>query len=146
MASKVKRYENWIWMPHAGHLCVGQDCRFHLATCVGKYLVSTVGEYWPSRGVREIHAKIHDPQWLAENFSRKGDDFDHAYMKRFGYETIGCDRKYETMVFKAKKSKEKNSCCPWRMANGSELDMCGYNKPEDAYAGHMKLCKKWSKK
>lgn len=34
----------WIWMPHAGHLCVGDKCRFHLNTFVGKYIVSTIGD------------------------------------------------------------------------------------------------------
>ena len=26
--------DKWIWMPHAGHLIVGNDCRFHLNTKV----------------------------------------------------------------------------------------------------------------
>jgi hypothetical protein len=30
---------------NAGHLCVSHCCEFHLTTKVGKYLVSTVGEY-----------------------------------------------------------------------------------------------------
>lgn len=37
----------WVWMPHAAHLIVGQDCRFHLATKVGDYVISTVGEWRP---------------------------------------------------------------------------------------------------
>ena len=49
--------DKWVWMGHAGHFICGHDCRFHMATRVGKYLVSTVGELWPSRAVREIHAK-----------------------------------------------------------------------------------------
>lgn len=146
MTESKKRKKEWVWMPHAGHLCVGIDCRFHLSTYVGKYLVSTVGEYWPSRSGREIYAKIYDPKWLEENFSRLGDDFDSAYMKRFGYVKIGCDRKYETMVFKAKKYEEKNSCCPWRMGNGTVFDMSGYNEPADACMGHLKMCQKWSEK
>ena len=36
---------DWTWMPHAGHLIVGQDCRFRLNTEVGGWIVSTVGEY-----------------------------------------------------------------------------------------------------
>jgi len=47
----------WIWMPHAGHLIVSSDCRFHLNTYVGGYIVSTVGEYFPDEGVREIFAE-----------------------------------------------------------------------------------------
>ena len=30
-----------------GHLCVSDFCRFSLATIVGDYLVSTIGEYYP---------------------------------------------------------------------------------------------------
>lgn len=35
----------WIWYGHAGHLCVADFCRFHLATQVGKFMISTVGDY-----------------------------------------------------------------------------------------------------
>lgn len=133
----------WIWMPHAGHLIIGDSCRFHLTTYVGKYVVSTVGEWWPYRGSREIHAEVYDPQWLLENKFRKGDDFDCAYMKKFGFEEIGANRKYETMVFKAKKTKDY-LCCPYRVTDFSELDFDGYNDAELAYKGHLKMCKKWS--
>ena len=131
-------------MPHPAHLIVGHNCRFVLATYVGKYIVSTVGEYWPDRVVREIHAEVHDPKWLIENKHLKGDYFDSAYFKKFGYETIGVGRTYETMVFEAKKSKIK--CCPYRIISGKDLDFGSYNKPEEAFKGHLKLCKKWSKK
>ena len=131
-------------MPHAAHLIVGNDCRFFLATYVGKYIVSTVGEYWPDKVVREIHAKVHDPKWLSENEHLKGDNFDSAYFKKFGYEEIGLGRIYETMVFKAEKS--KIDCCPYEINSGSEVDFGSYNTPEEAFKGHMKLCKKWSKK
>lgn len=136
--------DKWVWMPHAGHLCVGNSCRFHLATYVGKYIVSTVGEYWPERAVREIHAQIHDKEWFLKNRELKGDYFDAEYMKRFGFEEIGYQRKYETMVFKAVKS--ENKCCPYVMESGSDVDMDGYNTPEEAFQGHLKMCKKWSAK
>jgi hypothetical protein len=134
----------WVWMGHAGHLIVAHDCRFHLSTYVGLYLVSTVGEYWPDKAIREIHASVHDSVWLKENSHRQGDDFDTAYFKRFGYETIGFDRRYETMVFQAKPSNQ--ACCPWVQVSGTELDFSGYNTAEDAYKGHMSLCYKWTKK
>ena len=106
--------EKWVWMPHAGHCIIGDQCRFHLSTYVGKYLVSTIGEYCTERSSREINA----------------------------FENIGCDRKYETMVFKAKKSKHK--CCPYKMISGDNIDMDSYNDADSAYAGHLKICKKWS--
>ena len=103
--------KNWIWMPHPGHFICSSQCRFIMNTCVGKYIVSTVGEWWPDRGQREIHAKIYDPAWFAEHHALLGDNFDREYKKKFGYEDIGCDRKYETMVFKSRKSGHK--CCPY---------------------------------
>lgn len=36
--------KDWIWMGHQAHLCV--NCRFHLATFVNGYIVSTVGDYY----------------------------------------------------------------------------------------------------
>lgn len=136
--------DKWIWMPHPGHFICSKDCQFFLNTYIGGYIVSTVGEYWPDRQVREIHAKIFDPKWFAESSSLKGDSFDRAYMQRFGYEEIGCDRKYETMVFKAKKGAE--ICCPYGASNWSCIDSESYNSPLEAKNGHLKLCAKWSKK
>ena len=130
-------------MPHAGHFICANKCQFHLNTYVGKYIISTVGELWNERGVREIHAQVYDSKWLADNMHLKGDYFDNAYMKRFGYEEIGCDRKYETMVFKAKKTMHK--CCPYGIVVSKDVDMQGYNNADDAKIGHYKLCNKWSK-
>ncbi len=136
--------ENWVWMPHAAHFICGRSCQFKLATYVGKYIVSTVGELWNDQAVRRIHAKIFDKEWYEKNKDLIGDPFNHAYMKKFGFEDIGCDRKYETMVFKARKSKHK--CCPYEIIVEKEVDFECYNEAEDAYKGHMKLCKKWGSK
>lgn len=136
-------------MPHAAHFIAASKCRFHLATYVGDYIVSTVGEYWPERSVREIHARIHDLRWLADHEHLLGDAFDHAYMNRFGYEDIGADRTYETMVFKAKKSEENDpdyQCCPYSIIVQEEVDFDGYKTATDAYKGHLALCNKWSNK
>ena len=133
-------------MPHAGHLIVSRDCKFHLNTYIGKYIVSTVGEYYPDRQVREIHANIHNKKWFDENKHLKGDNFDCAYFKEFGYMTIGAgeDSIYETMVFKAKKS--ENGCCPYTQIPGEDLHCERYATSGEAFKGHLKLCKKWSKK
>ena len=131
--------ENWVWMPHPGHLIVSRDCRFHLNTYVGSYIVSTVGEYLPDYQVREIIAESRNVE-----LKGKGDERLADYMKKIGYEEIGCDRKYETMVFKAKKSKDK--CCPYTAKDWGELDADGYNAAEDAFRGHYKMCNIWTKK
>jgi len=135
------------WFGHAAHFILGHRCRFHLATQVGKYLVSTVGELWSERPTREIIARSDDPKWLEANRHLLGDDFDHAYFKRFGYDTVGCDRKYETMVFKAgAPCKSKDCGCGLPTIDGSEQDFAGYNDAGSATAGHLKLVKKWSKR
>lgn len=133
----------WVWMPHAGHFILGDKCRFHLNTYVGKYIVSTVGELWNDEQVRRIHASIHNPEWYSENKDLKGDYFDNAYFKEFGFEALGLRHKYESMVFRARKS--SNKCCPYEIIVEKNYDEQRYDTDEEAMAGHMKLCNKWSK-
>lgn len=129
----------WIWMPHAGHLMVGHDCRFHLSTYVGGYVVSTVGEYFPDSIVREIIATSRNVQLKGKGDARRAD-----YMAKIGFEPVGCDRLYETMVFNAVEN--DSGCCPWRQEGGVDIDTCGYNDPGEAEKGHMQLCEKWAAK
>lgn len=140
------RKKDWKWFGNAGHFICGSDCRFHLCTQVGNYLISTVGQYLPSRVSREIHAKVYDPEWLLENGHLRGDDFDQAYMKKFGYESIGCDRTFETMVFRAGKPCDAKECgCGLPELEGLELDFEPANNAGNATKNHMKLCEKWSR-
>jgi len=127
-----------IWMPHPGHFICGSDCRFHLSTYVNGYIVSTVGELLPEESSREIHAEVRGIKLEGRGDARRAD-----FLDKCGYVDIGYDRKYETMVFKAMKSKEV--CCPWRMAGGSELDFEGYNDPGDACRGHMCMVEKYGR-
>lgn len=139
--------KNWKWFGNAGHLIVSDNCRFHLCTKVGKYLISTVGQYWPVRPVRQILAQSYDPKWLSKNIHLKGDYFDIAYMERFGFQEIGYNRTYETMVFRAGKVCNRKGCkCGMPLINGSELDSEPYNDTKSATEGHMKMCRKWSNK
>ena len=131
--------DKWVWMPHAGHLIVGHDCRFHLNTWVGNFIVSTVGEYWPDEPIREINAQSRGVVLVGRGDERRAD-----YMKKIGYEEIGCNRKYETMVFPAMKSSD--ACCPYTAKSWSELDTSGYNTADDAMRGHYKMCRKWANK
>lgn len=147
MAGKSKRIDEskWKWFGNAAHFICGNSCRFHMATQVGKYLISTVGEMWSERAVREIHARCHDPKWLDKNVHRKGDDFDFHYMKRFGYEQIGCDRTFETMVFEAGKPCDAKACgCGLPSISGSEIDYAAANDAKTATKNHRKLCLKWA--
>lgn len=130
----------WVWMPHPGHLIVALDCRFHLNTYVGGYIVSTVGEYLPDSAVREIFA-----QSRGVTLEGRGDSRRYDYMKKIGYEKIGWDRLYETMVFPAKSNQDDGKhCCPWLAADWSELDTRGYNDSEAAARGHLEMCEKWA--
>jgi hypothetical protein len=156
--------QDWIWMPHAGHLCVSNKCRFHLNTYVNGFIVSTVGEYWPDQIVRRIFVEaerkfesltLNTNNQIVPKYSKeviiklltlKGDDFDDAYMELFGYSEIGHNRLYETMVFNAKPSDEEDGmCCPYRMLTPECLFMEGYNEAKDAYEGHIAMCEKMNK-
>lgn len=46
----------WHWFGNPGHFIGGSECRFHLCTEIGEYLVSTVGEYhpYPEKPMRTI--------------------------------------------------------------------------------------------
>ena len=118
-----------IYMPHPGHFIGGQSCCFHLNTYVNGYIVSTVGEYAPSH--------------VFENGAmrpRRDDD----PVEPFGYPRESS--LYETMVFRAKKSEETDAkwqCCPWRQADGHDLDFKRYATATDAVAGHEAMLKKY---
>lgn len=74
MTDRIPESE-WLWDGHARHLIVSNSCRFHLATRVGDYIVSTVGEY------------------VGPHPDGKGE---YAL-----FETIGAGRLFETFVFHA---------------------------------------------
>lgn len=40
--------EDWVWCGYPLHFVGGKNCRFHLGTRIGDYIVSTVGDYHPS--------------------------------------------------------------------------------------------------
>lgn len=141
MKRVVKKPKAWEWFGNAAHFICGFDCRFHLATLVNGYIVSTVGEYFPDEGSREILASSKGIKLEGRGDARKYD-----FMKKYGYEEIGCDRKYETMVFKAGPVCVRKGCaCGLPEIDGSELDFSGYNDAGAATRGHMAMCKAWAK-
>ena len=132
--------DKWIQMPHPGHFICSSQCRFVINTYVNGYIVSTVGEYVPDSAVRRIIREVRG--WP---LNLKGDEEERDFIKLTGGgDDLGYNRKYETMVFRAKKSNEK--CCPYLQADGTELDSLGYNKSSEATKGHFRLCNKWDKK
>jgi hypothetical protein len=124
-------------MPHAAHLIVADDCRFHLATWVGGHIVSTVGEWLPDESVRERLALSRGIELRGRGDARRAD-----FLKRLGYEEIGAGRRYETMVFPAKAN--PGSCCRYVAAEFHELDTGCYNDALAAYEGHLALCDAWT--
>lgn len=57
----------WEWYGNAGHFIGGRNCRFHLCTEVGDYIVSTIGEYVP-RGCDSPQPLGCEPDSLYETF------------------------------------------------------------------------------
>ena len=112
----------WIWMPHAAHFICASRCQFRLATYVGGFIVSTVGEM-----------EIQNTE-IAKIVGKMVGDFD----------TIGYNRMYETMVFKAIPSAPEFTCCPYGIDVSETVDRDGYNDANAATAGHMALCEKWA--
>lgn len=106
--------DKWIWMPHPAHFCLAETCRFVLSTCVGNYIVSTVGECM----------EWNDPK------------------KERPY-TFGADGdRYETMVFPSVESGRE--CCPFRIQVSEEAETMRYKEAKDAVSGHMSLCEKYA--
>jgi len=106
----------WHWYGMAGHLIVGSQCLHHLCTKVGKHLVSTVGDY--------------RPRTIGDQIGRR--------------EQIGCDRDFETMVFKIIGG-ECQCGCGLPTIDTSEIDFLPANDHKTAEKNHIKLCKKYSR-
>lgn len=135
--------EKWVWMAHPAHFICARDCRFFLATKVGNYIVSTVGEYLPDAPIREIYSKTRNIPIEGMGDARLAD-----YMKKIGFEDLHFGGfKYETMVFTAKPM-PKGECpaCPWRIEVTQCHDEKWYKNSKDAYKGHMALCDKFARK
>lgn len=116
---KIIPVDKWKWHGMAGHFICGDGCLFHMTTQIGRYLISTVGHYLP-RGKASKETER---------------DLEHA-------ETIGCERKFETMVFKRK---GRCQCgCGLPEHDGSDIDFEGYNDYASATKGHMRLCLRYA--
>lgn len=116
----------WKWFGSPGHLCVGQWCRFHLCTQVGKFLVSTVGEYVHPRNSGGSEAT--EFEWLKNNWP--GED-------------VGYKRKYETMVMEVnpKVVCARAGCrCGMPQILRYEVKLLGANQRGEASKNHFEMC------
>ena len=129
--------ETWEWFGSALHLIVGHDCRFHLGTLVGPWVVSTVGEWLPDSSSWDIYAES-----AGVTLRGRGDDRRNQFLREVGYVEIGAGRKYETLVFRATGERcDRDECrCGHPEWSGSELDSDGYNERGDAQRGHYAMC------
>ena len=121
--------KDWIWFGTHAHFICGHWCRFHMATQVGKYLISTVGEYISPRN--SGGSELAETEWWNKNWP--GED-------------VGGGCKYETMVFMAgKQCKAKECGCGLPELAGPELESNRCMTRKQAMKGHMKLCNKYAK-
>lgn len=128
----------WEWFGNAGHFIVAAYCRFHLTTKVGAYLVSTVGEYFPSESVRETIADSRGVKLEGRGDAREAD-----YMRKIGFEALGAGAEtYETMVFHCGNACSEPSCgCGMPIPEDwAELTRERYSTAGEATKGHMRIC------
>lgn len=110
--SKRKQYG------YAAHFICGPFCLFHIATRVGRYLVSTVGDY------------RHPREYVGEKAGE---------MKEIGY-----GRFFETFVFDLKGGKKCSCGCGMPApASWSEIDTLAAKTADVATANHERMCAKW---
>lgn len=114
---------NWFGTP--AHFIGSAWCGFHLATVAGDWIVSTVGELvWPNK------------------IRMREDDF-----HRSNWDTMGIDPGmfYETMVFRAGKPCEEESCgrCGVPALEGDEKEQIRYATAGEATRGHYAMIEKW---
>lgn len=119
----------WEWYGFAGHFICGWWCRYHLVTKVGLVIVSTVGKF--------VHPR----------HSQGNERSEREWLKTHPQgEEVGCDRFYETMVFKAGNRCDSAECgCGETLAaDGDSLDFWPANSGADARANHMKACQQYA--
>ena len=125
--------DKWEWYGVHGHWVCGKWCRFHLFTKVGKYLVSTVGEY--------VHPRN----------SGGSEAVERAYLtdNPFGERIpIAEDKFYETMVFATgPRCRDKDCGCRIpTLKSGRELAGSRSKTRREAQKAHMKLCAEYAEK
>jgi len=132
--------EDWEWFGSAGHLIVASECRFHLATSVGPWLVSTIGEWVPDSASWHLYAESRGITLEGRGDARRAD-----FLNKVGFIQIGAGRTYETMVFRTSGERcelPDCNCGAPVVADWSELDSASYNERGDAQRGHYAMCLK----
>ena len=139
MAERIPESE-WEWYGHAAHFLCSYACRWHLATVVGEYLISSVGAWVPAEGTMRIDAEAR-----GISLKGRGDDLEADYLKRLGYREVGLGRKFETMVFRVGEERcQVPSCMCGQpiVSDWCELAVAGSNDESAARTWHMALCER----
>lgn len=137
---------DWLWMPHPAHFCLAEKCRFHLATYVNGYIVSTVGELVPGETWMDVIIKHRN----IDMSDAQGEAREREFLAKVGYQPLGYsmdgEDTYETMVFKAVPCEmdDEKKCCPYRIVVSEDQEMNRYKEAGDARKGHLELCHKYA--
>lgn len=124
--AKIRRVpeSEWKWFGRPAHFICAEWCRFHMATQIGDYLVSTVGLYIPP--YKTGGSECGEEAYRASHPNGK---------------EIGPGRFYETMVFRAGEPCKSKGCrCGMPTINGSELLFAPYQTVGEATEGHADMC------
>ncbi len=113
--------DRWIWQGAPGHFICAERCRYHLATVVGPWLVSTVGEYY-------VKANDESPTPIG--------------VERF-YETMVFRAERARCI---RDGPTGASCGERHMLSARNLDFAAANSRKEAQAAHMRMCRKWARK
>ncbi|MGD0052596.1 MAG: hypothetical protein ABSD03_12405 [Vulcanimicrobiaceae bacterium] len=136
--SAVVPVSEWRWFGRAAHFICAGWCRFHLATEVGDFVVSTVGEYLPIDSVQTVFARVRGFPLTLAGEAREAEFIE----KNGGYEDIGLGRKFETGVFRAGEPCTAKGCdCGQRRIVVTPcLHAEGYSDAKAATEGHYRVC------
>lgn len=121
--------QEWKWYGYPAHFIGAPNCHFHLATEIGRILVSTVGEYYPPVHLDDSGNVVYSPPDMPQ--------------------TIGWNRLYETMVClidPLTRCHEKGCECLMPEITAYELHMEAANARGEAARNHLKTCYLWADK
>lgn len=99
----------WRWYGEALHLCVSSKCLFHLATEIGGFVVSTVGDYHPA-----------DLDGMPESLGVKDDEFYETAVFRFSKR---CDCGCQKPIIEVPELKTVKTSDP-KKATEVHMEMC----------------------
>jgi hypothetical protein len=108
----------WEWFGNAAHFICADRCQFHLATFVGNYVISTVGEMYATEKDRLAGKKT--------TLGAGDDSFYETYIFEWNGKRCACGCGLPGIV-----PTELDGSCRWATAN-------------EANQGHLAACRRYS--